>query len=141
MTTYKRRQTDTIEATQFTGELGGIVRGVTAGTYPDGLEHSEHSGYSFHGQRVCFGDYLVGSMVVEKAAFEKLWELPKALGIAEAEDAIAHGKDVVLLGETTVAPDATLSVSLAPQDPSAARALDLIKQAPKGRSKRTEPGE
>lgn len=75
MTTYRRRQTDTIEATQFTSEMGGIVRGVTAGAAPDGLEYSEHSGYSYHGQRVCFGDYLVGSMVVEKQAFEKQWEL------------------------------------------------------------------
>lgn len=138
MTTYKRRQTDTIEATQFTSELGGIVRGVTAGALPSGLEHSEHSGYSYHGQRVCFGDYLVGSMVVEKAAFEKLWELARSLGIAEAEHAIAHGKDVVLLG---AAPSTLIAEAVATRGTTGSVAVDtVLTSKAKPRGKRTEPG-
>jgi hypothetical protein len=116
MTTYKRRQTDTIEATQFTSELGGIVRGVTAGTAPDGLEHSEHSGYSFHGQRVVFGDYLVGSMLVEKATFEKQWEIdvpPPTPAEIRAHIEAVSGINSVARG-AVAAPDATLSVSLEP---------------------------
>lgn len=135
MTTYKRRQTDTIEATQFTSELGGIVRGVTAGTSPDGLEHSEHSGYSFHGQRICFGDYMVGSMLVEKAAFEKQWELvvppepTRSLGDQEARDINASaGRRLV-------------EEALETRGTTGSVAVDTVLAGKAKRSKRTEPSE
>lgn len=94
MTTYKRRITDTIEATRFTSDLGGIVRGVTRGEAPDGLEYSEHSGYSFHGQRVAFGDYLVGRSIVGAEEFERQWELATVYG-----DDAAHVREGKRLSE------------------------------------------
>src|SRR5687768_17891547 len=73
MPTYQRKQ-KTIEATRFTSEHGGIVRGVTPGEAPAGLTYSEHGGYSCHGARIAFGDYMVGHSVVSGEVFEREYE-------------------------------------------------------------------
>ena len=74
MTTYRRKQTATIEATQFTSAHGGCARGVTPGSAPDGLVYSEQGGYSYHGQRIAFGDYMVGNGVMAREEFEAQYE-------------------------------------------------------------------
>jgi hypothetical protein len=86
MTTYRRKQQHTIEAVQFTPEMGEAARGVRPDAVPDGLEYSEHTGYLYCGFRLAFGDYmLTGSRVpVERAGFEANWEpVPSALPAPE----------------------------------------------------------
>lgn len=106
MPTYQRKQ-KAIEATRFTSDHGGIVRGVTPGDAPVGLAYSEHGGYTFHGTRIAFGDYMVGHSVVSGEVFEREYE--EVIGVPfsalndawlreqslEAERAIVHGRDVV----------------------------------------------
>lgn len=136
MTTYKRRITDTIEATRFTSDLGGIVRGVTPGTAPDGLAYSEHSGYSFHGQRVAFGDYLVGRNVIGGEEFERQWELAIVY-----DDSAVHVREARAAVAATTAHDATLTVSLASGSMNEAMSDVPSHVKPAKRSKRTEPSE
>lgn len=81
MTTYRRKQQHTIEAVQFTSEMGEALReGGYPADAPDGLSYSEHSGYSFHGVRIAFGDYMVGREVHAREAFEAEYEpVPESL--------------------------------------------------------------
>jgi GTP cyclohydrolase III len=91
MTTYKAKQTDTVEATQFTSELGEQAR-LGSSDKLDGLEYSEHSGYSFHGQRIVFGDYITGADVIARETFEAMWEpVQEAAPVpVKAAEPVAH---------------------------------------------------
>jgi hypothetical protein len=131
MTTYQRKR-ETIEALQFTADMGDELR-ESGQPHVNGLEYSEHTGYLYCGTRIAFGDYMVGSAVVPRDIFEARWEpVPVPLSIAEAERVIVHGRDVV---EAPAAPAKPLS--------ALADALSEVPShvKPKATRKRTEPSE
>lgn len=81
MATYQRKSTHTIEATQFTPDLGALLRKHAAGELQDLpagtpalLVWSEQGGYRLDGAPISFGDYVVGGAVMAREEFEKAWE-------------------------------------------------------------------
>lgn len=131
MPTYQRKQ-KAIEATRFTSDHGGIVRGVTPGDAPVGLAYSEHGGYTFHGTRIAFGDYMVGHSVVSGEVFEREYEevigVPFSALSESLSDAPSHVKS-----------SSGVPIALEVRDASAASVLEAVK--PKTRSKRAQESE
>jgi hypothetical protein len=117
MTTYRRKQTATIEATQFTSAHGGCARGVTPGSAPDGLVYSEQGGYSYHGARIAFGDYMVGNGVMAREEFEAQYEPV----VPFAEPGRLEFARVVANSPVTKALDAALDAHAPRQAPAATK--------------------
>lgn len=126
MPTYQRKQ-KAIEATRFTSDHGGIVRGVTPGDAPAGLAYSEHAGYTFHGVRIAFGDYMAGVSVVARDDFEREYE--PAVVYDETAEHVREGRRLI-----DAAVEATGSTGSA--------AVDTVLAAKaKARGKRTQESE